>query len=124
MAIVNAVNLFDNMDGAAASMAAVVAGGLSLLGVVEGDTWLAVTAAALCVAAIGFLPHNLFSSPARIFLGDGGSMPLGFAVAAVAMIGVGEAAPAWQSLAMGLLFVGIPALDTAIRGRSIHFTLV
>jgi UDP-GlcNAc:undecaprenyl-phosphate GlcNAc-1-phosphate transferase len=114
VAIVNAFNLFDNMDGAASSMTAVVAGGLTLLGVVEGDTWLAVTAAALCGAAIGFLPHNLFSSPARIFLGDGGSMPLGFAVAAVAMIGVGEAAAAWQSLAMGLLFVGIPALDTAL----------
>jgi UDP-GlcNAc:undecaprenyl-phosphate/decaprenyl-phosphate GlcNAc-1-phosphate transferase len=113
-AIVNAFNLFDNMDGAASSMTAVVAGGLALLGVVEGDTWLAVTAAALCGAAIGFLPHNLFSSPARIFLGDGGSMSLGFAVAAVAMIGVGDAAVAWQSLAMGLLFVGIPALDTAL----------
>ena len=77
VAVVNAFNLFDNMDGAASSMAAVVAGGLAVLGVVEGDTWLAVTGAALCGAALGFLPHNLFASPARIFLGDGGSMPLG-----------------------------------------------
>ena len=114
VAVVNAFNLFDNMDGAAASMTAVVAAGLAFLGVVEGNTWLAVTAAALAGAAIGFLPHNLFASPARIFLGDGGSMPLGFAVAAVAMIGVSEAAAAWQSLAMGLLFVGIPALDTTL----------
>lgn len=114
VAVVNAFNLFDNMDGAAASMTAVVSGSLALLGVVEGNTWLAVTGAALCGAAIGFLPHNLLASPARIFLGDGGSMPLGFAVAAVAMIGVSDAAPAWQSLAMGLLFVGIPALDTTL----------
>jgi len=114
VAVVNAFNVFDNMDGAASSMAAVVAGGLALLGVVEGNTWLAVTAAALCGAAAGFLPHNLFASPARIFLGDGGSLPVGFAVAAVTMIGVSEAAPAWQSLAMGLLFVGIPALDTTL----------
>jgi UDP-GlcNAc:undecaprenyl-phosphate GlcNAc-1-phosphate transferase len=115
VAVVNAFNLFDNMDGAASSMAAVVAAGLAVLGVAEGDTWLAVTAAALCGASVGFLPHNLFASPARIFLGDGGSMPLGFAVAAVAMIGVSSAAAAaWQSLAMGLLFVGIPALDTAL----------
>src|SRR5829696_6540928 len=114
VAVVNAFNLFDNMDGAASSMAAVVAGGLALLGVVQGDSWLAVTAAALCGAAVGFLPHNLFASPARIFLGDGGSMPVGFAVAATAMIGVSGSGAAWQSLAMGLLLVGIPALDTAL----------
>ncbi len=114
VAVVNAFNLFDNMDGAASSMAAVVAAGLAVVGVVEGDTWLAVTGAALCGAALGFLPHNLFASPARIFLGDGGSMPLGFAVAAIAMIGVSASTAAWQSLAMGLLLVGIPALDTAL----------
>ncbi len=115
VAVVNAFNLFDNMDGAASSMAAVVAAGLAVLGVAENDTWLTVTAAALCGASAGFLPHNLFATPARIFLGDGGSLPLGFAVAAVAMIGVsGAAAAPWQSLAIGLLFVGIPALDTAL----------
>ncbi len=114
MAVVNAFNLFDNMDGAASSMAAVVAAGLALVGVVQGDTWLAVRGAALCGAALGFLPHNLFASPARIFLGDGGSMPLGFAVAATTMIGVSASTAAWQSLAMGLLLVGIPALDTAL----------
>jgi UDP-GlcNAc:undecaprenyl-phosphate GlcNAc-1-phosphate transferase len=114
VAVVNAFNLFDNMDGAASSMAAVVAGGLAVLGVVQGDTWLAVVAAALCGATVGFLPHNLFASPAKIFLGDGGSMPVGFAVAALAMMGVSGSAPAWQSLAMGLLFVGIPAMDTAL----------
>ena len=53
----------------------------------SGDTWLAVAGAALSGACLGFLPHNLLRSPARIFLGDGGSMPVGFAVAALAMIG-------------------------------------
>jgi UDP-GlcNAc:undecaprenyl-phosphate GlcNAc-1-phosphate transferase len=113
VAVVNAFNLFDNMDGAAPSMAAVVAGGLAIFGVADGNTWLAVTAAALCGACAGFLPHNL-TSPARIFLGDGGSMPIGFAVAALAMAGVADAAVEWQSLAMGLLFVGVPALDTLL----------
>ena len=113
VAVVNAFNLFDNMDGAASSMACVVAGALAVLGIANGDTWLSVVAAALCGACAGFLPHNL-TSPARIFLGDGGSMPIGFAVAALAMIGVGDAAREWQSLAMGLLFVGVPALDTGL----------
>jgi UDP-GlcNAc:undecaprenyl-phosphate GlcNAc-1-phosphate transferase len=113
VAVVNAFNLFDNMDGAAATMASVAAAGLMILGIVEGDTWLSVVAAALCGACLGFLPFNL-ASPARIFLGDGGSMPVGFALAALAMIGVSDASAAWQSLAIGLLFVGVPALDTTL----------
>jgi UDP-N-acetylmuramyl pentapeptide phosphotransferase/UDP-N-acetylglucosamine-1-phosphate transferase len=95
-------------------MAGVAAGALALLGAIRGDAWLAVAAGALSGACLGFLPHNLLRSPARIFLGDGGSMPVGFAVAAIAMIGVSDAAAPWQSLAMGLLFVGVPALDTAL----------
>jgi len=113
VAVVNAFNLFDNMDGAASSMGLVVAGGIAVLGVVQGDTWLALTAVALCGACLGFLPHNL-TSPARIFLGDGGSMPLGFAIAALTMIGASEAVPEWQALAAGLLLVGVPALDTCL----------
>jgi UDP-GlcNAc:undecaprenyl-phosphate GlcNAc-1-phosphate transferase len=111
--VVNAFNLFDNMDGATPSMGTVAAAGLAVLGVALGDAWLAVAAAALCGACAGFLPHNI-RSPARIFLGDGGSMPIGFAVAALTMIGVSDAATEWQSLAMGLLFVGVPALDTTL----------
>ncbi len=88
--------------------------GIAVLGLVQGDAWLTVAAAALCGACLGFLPHNLFASPARIFLGDGGSMPIGFAVAALVMIGTAGSAPEWQSLAMGLLLVGVPALDTAL----------
>jgi UDP-GlcNAc:undecaprenyl-phosphate GlcNAc-1-phosphate transferase len=113
VAVINAFNLFDNMDGAASSVACVVSGALAILGIVNGDTWLSVAAAALCGACAGFLPHNL-ASPARIFLGDGGSMPIGFAVAALIMVGVGDAAREWQSLAMGVLFVGVPAFDTAL----------
>ena len=114
VAVVNAFNLFDNMDGAASSMGAVVAAGLALLGAVQGDAWLAVAAAALSGACAGFLPHNLLRSPARIFLGDGGSMPVGFAIAALTMIGASGARAEWQSLAMGVMFIGVPALDTAL----------
>jgi UDP-GlcNAc:undecaprenyl-phosphate GlcNAc-1-phosphate transferase len=111
--VVNAFNLFDNMDGAAGSMAAVVSAAVAVLGVVGADVWLAVAGAALCGACVGFLPYNL-TSPAKIFLGDGGSMPIGFAVAALVMGGAADAAPAWQALAMGVLLVGVPALDTAL----------
>lgn len=113
LAVVNAFNLFDNMDGAAGVIAAVVGAGAAVLGVAIGDPWLGVVAVSLCGACLGFLPHNL-SSPARIFLGDGGSMPIGFAAAVLVMAGASAATSGWQALAIGLLLVGIPALDTSL----------
>jgi UDP-GlcNAc:undecaprenyl-phosphate GlcNAc-1-phosphate transferase len=113
VAVVNALNLFDNMDGAASSIALVISAGVAVTGAVQGDVWLAVAAAGLCGACLGFLPHNL-ARPARIFLGDGGSMPMGFALAALVMLAAGNSGPAWQALAMGLLLVGVPALDTCL----------
>jgi UDP-GlcNAc:undecaprenyl-phosphate GlcNAc-1-phosphate transferase len=114
VAVINAFNFFDNMDGATSSMAAVVAAGIAVLGVTSGDAWLAVVAVALSGACLGFLPHNLLAAPARIFLGDGGSMPVGFAVASLVMIGTTGAAAGWQALALGVLLVGVPALDTTL----------
>ncbi len=80
---------------------------------VRGDAWLAVGAASLGGACLGFLPRNL-SFPARIFLGDGGSMPMGFAVAVLVMVAASTSAVAWRSLLVALLLVGIPALDTSL----------
>ncbi len=114
VAVVNAFNLFDNMDGASSTMACVVAAAVAVLGLVESDVWLVATGAALCGACLGFLPHNLSRPSARIFLGDGGSMPIGFAIAALVMIGASSAAAEWQALVMGLLLVGVPALDTCL----------
>jgi UDP-GlcNAc:undecaprenyl-phosphate GlcNAc-1-phosphate transferase len=114
VAVINAFNLFDNMDGATSSMAAVVCAAVTVLGVVLEDRWLAVAAIALTGACAGFLPHNLAPRGARIFLGDGGSMPIGFAIAVLVMSGTSSAAVQWQALAMGLMLVGVPALDTAL----------
>ncbi|MDX6666520.1 MAG: hypothetical protein QOG68_2726 [Solirubrobacteraceae bacterium] len=114
VAVVNAFNLFDNMDGQASTMGLVTAIGLCAFGVATNYGWLAVAAAALAGACFGFLPHNLLTQPARIFLGDGGSMPLGFAVSALAIVGTTHSAPDWQALALGLLLVGVPALDTTL----------
>jgi UDP-N-acetylmuramyl pentapeptide phosphotransferase/UDP-N-acetylglucosamine-1-phosphate transferase/tetratricopeptide (TPR) repeat protein len=114
IAVVNAFNLFDNMDGATSTMASVVAAAVAVLGLVQSDVWLVVSGAALCGACLGFLPHNLSRPAARIFLGDGGSMSIGFAIAALVMIGASSAAAEWQALVMGLLLVGVPALDTCL----------
>jgi UDP-GlcNAc:undecaprenyl-phosphate GlcNAc-1-phosphate transferase len=113
LAVVNAFNLFDNMDGAAAAMGLAVAGGAALIGVVRGEVWLAAAAASLSGACLGFLPRNL-SRPSRIFLGDGGSMPIGFAVSVLVMVAAGTATVAWRSLLVALLLVAVPALDTSL----------
>jgi UDP-GlcNAc:undecaprenyl-phosphate GlcNAc-1-phosphate transferase len=113
VAVVNAFNLFDNMDGAASTMAVVVAGGACVLAVLTGARWVTLGSAALCGACIGFLPHNL-ARPARIFLGDGGSMPLGFVAAVLVASAARSAEPSTLALLTGFLLVGIPALDTCL----------
>lgn len=114
LAVVNAFNLFDNMDGASSVMAIASASAVAVLGIVEGDQWLVAVGAALAGSCLGFLPYNLARPQARIFLGDGGSMPIGFAVAVMVMSGATTAATSWEALALGLLLVGLPALDTAL----------
>ena len=82
--LVNAFNLIDNMDGAAATLAAVTSVAIGTLALLGGDVALGILAFGLAGACLGFLPYNL-TSPARIFLGDGGSLPIGFVVAAALM---------------------------------------
>jgi UDP-GlcNAc:undecaprenyl-phosphate GlcNAc-1-phosphate transferase len=114
IAIVNAVNLMDNLDGAGATVAATCLVGAGTFALVYGDFALGATASAGAGACVGFLPRNL-AKPARIFLGDGGSMTLGFLVAATAM-GAAQA-PAGDDgtalLAAGLL-AALPMLDTTL----------
>ena len=111
--VVNAFNLMDNMDGAASSVAGVAALGVAVLAIIAGDITLAVIVLALAGACIGFLCFNL-AAPARIFLGDGGSMPIGFVLAGAVM-----ALPTPSDLGIARLLalaplVGLPLLDTTL----------
>jgi UDP-GlcNAc:undecaprenyl-phosphate GlcNAc-1-phosphate transferase len=111
--VVNAFNLMDNLDGATGTIGAVSAAGAGALAAIEGDALLAALALSLSGACAGFLPFNL-DRPARVFLGDGGSMPIGFVVAAVVM-GISEHAGLGQSVVVAAaVFIGLPALDTAL----------
>jgi UDP-GlcNAc:undecaprenyl-phosphate GlcNAc-1-phosphate transferase len=111
--LVNAFNLMDNLDGAAGSVTAAAAAGAAALAVVEGDVLLAALALSLAGACVGFLPFNL-TRPARIFLGDGGSMPAGFVVAAVVMAISPEAGLGQAVVLAALPLVGLPVLDTTL----------
>ncbi|MBI5595559.1 MAG: undecaprenyl/decaprenyl-phosphate alpha-N-acetylglucosaminyl 1-phosphate transferase [Elusimicrobia bacterium] len=82
--ITNAVNIIDIMDGLAASQAAAAALGFWLIALPSEDLYVNFAAAALLGASAGFLPWNL-SSRRKIFMGDSGSMLLGFTLSAVAL---------------------------------------
>src|SRR4051812_16234327 len=111
--IVNAFNFMDNMDGAAATVGALAAAAVSVLAFVNGDPALAVVCGGLAGACLGFLPYNL-AGPARIFLGDGGSLPIGFVVAASLMALSAGQDLGWQLLLAATLLVGTPVVDTAL----------
>jgi UDP-GlcNAc:undecaprenyl-phosphate GlcNAc-1-phosphate transferase len=111
--VVNAFNLMDNLDGATSTVAGVTTLGVGALALSDGHTELAALNFAVAGACLGFLPFNL-ARPARIFLGDGGSMTLGFLIASLTIAGVQQhPADGTLLLASGLL-VGLPVFDTAL----------
>ena len=83
VALTNAFNFLDNMDGLAAGLAAIVMLLLGLVGLTMGSTPGAALGFALAGASAGFLLHNF--SPARIFMGDGGAFFLGFAASGLSV---------------------------------------
>jgi UDP-GlcNAc:undecaprenyl-phosphate GlcNAc-1-phosphate transferase len=83
LAITNALNFLDNMDGLSAGVAAVSAAGFLILAVANGQQLVAPLAAAVLGASLGFLVYNF--NPASVFMGDTGSLFLGFVLAALAI---------------------------------------
>ncbi len=81
--VTNAFNLLDNMDGGMASIAAVVSAAIATVALVEGQVLVGGLAVVTGAACIGFLFYNWY--PAQIFMGDAGSLFLGFMLAATAL---------------------------------------
>ena len=127
---INAVNFVDGLDGLAAGMVAI--GGLAFFtytyvlarSASPGDysSLATLILAVLVGACIGFLPHNVH--PARIFMGDSGSMVLGLTIAAAAIIVTGqidpevvserERIPAFIPIVLPVMVVAIPLFDMAL----------
>jgi UDP-GlcNAc:undecaprenyl-phosphate GlcNAc-1-phosphate transferase len=106
----NAFNLIDGADGLASSIGAVVCATLGLIAAVQGVTLAALASFALCGALAGFLRYN--APPARVYLGDTGSMLIGWLVAAVAIrSSIKEQAAV--ALAVPVAICAIPILDAA-----------
>jgi UDP-GlcNAc:undecaprenyl-phosphate GlcNAc-1-phosphate transferase len=106
--VANAINCLDCIDGAASGAAVVAALALMLLAIWADRPGVATGAAAVAGAALGFLRYNFH--PARIFLGDSGSLMLGFLLAGLgaAIVAPGTSPVPWTAVA---LVLGIPTVD-------------
>jgi UDP-GlcNAc:undecaprenyl-phosphate/decaprenyl-phosphate GlcNAc-1-phosphate transferase len=128
--ITNAFNLLDNMDGLAATLAAIAAGyfALDAVTVHPNDTVL-VLALSLALACVGFLRFNLrVRGSAEAFMGDSGSQVLGFAVACFGLLTSYKVAGSTAAtLLLPILILAVPILDTTLvtvvrllEGRPVH----
>jgi UDP-GlcNAc:undecaprenyl-phosphate/decaprenyl-phosphate GlcNAc-1-phosphate transferase len=110
--ITNAFNLLDNMDGLSGGIAAIAAAHFALLCALTGQYLVGALAVAVMAACIGFLIYNW--NPATIFMGDSGSLFLGFLLASV---GIKLRFPdnvAFVTWMIPLLVLGVPIFDTAL----------
>ena len=120
--VTNSFNLLDNTDGALATVACATAVPLSVFAVVAGQPDLAVLLLCLAAACTGFLLHN--AAPARIFMGDSGSLFIGFLIAtSAALVAPGQAPVDRASILLLIIFVaavdtGLVLVSRQLAGRS------
>ena len=111
--ITNTVNLVDGLDGLAAGIATIASVCIAYIAYIHGSQYGMMTVClamvALAGATSGFLPYNFF--PAKIFMGDGGSLFLGFMIATLSVVG-----PLKQSTVIAvvapIIVLGVPIFDT------------
>lgn len=107
--LTNTVNLIDGLDGLAAGVASIASITIMFVALDQNLILVAVLTAALAGAAIGFLKYNF--NPAEIFMGDTGSMFLGFMLAGISVTGSVKSV-ATIALIVPIFALGLPILDT------------
>ena len=108
VAITNAVNFIDGLDGLACGVSCISSLNLLVIALLVSDTKVAIIMAALTGACLGFVPYNF--NPAKIFMGDTGSTFLGFMLATVSIQGLFKAYAA-ISFIVPFLLLGLPIFD-------------
>ncbi|MGH9264336.1 MAG: glycosyltransferase family 4 protein [Acidimicrobiales bacterium] len=123
----NAVNLIDGLDGLAAGVVAIAAGAffvyayrLQDVGLLSTDNMAPLVVAITCGMCVGFLPHNVH--PAKVFMGDSGSLLLGLLMAATTISVGGRTADQFSGqtyfffapLVIPFVILGVPFVDTAL----------
>ncbi len=122
--MINAINWLDGLDGLAAGVCALAAGTFTIMALTGGMQPVAVLAAALVGACLGFLRYNF--SPARIFMGDTGAMFLGYLLACISVMGTFKSTAA-VAVFVPVVVMGVPIYDTLsttfqrmIKGKPIY----
>ncbi len=108
VALTNAVNFIDGLDGLAAGVSAISSGTLLVIAMIYSEANVAVVIAALLGACLGFLPFNF--NPAKIFMGDTGATFLGYLLATMSVQGLFKYY-AIISFAVPFLLLGVPIFD-------------
>lgn len=112
VAVTNAVQFLDGMDGLAAGLGVIAALFFSVVSLQTGQTYLMFLSVALLGACLGFLPYNFRPwSHAQVFLGDGGSSFIGFTLAGLAVMGEWARGNPLIALFTPLLILGVPLFD-------------
>jgi UDP-GlcNAc:undecaprenyl-phosphate GlcNAc-1-phosphate transferase len=109
--VTNAFNIVDGLDGLSAGLALISAGSLTAVFLLSGQTGMARASLVLAGGLIGFLPYNLY--PAKIFLGDTGSMAIGFSLACFALSGGATLSAGFATL-LPVFVLGLPVAETLI----------
>lgn len=104
----NAINLIDGLDGLAAGVSGIAIATILVMAVIMGSEPVMLLSALLLGGIIGFLRYNFH--PARIFMGDSGSLFLGFSLATLSMLGFKQVTIV--SFVTPLLIIGVPLSDT------------
>lgn len=109
--VINALNLIDGLDGLSGGVASIALSAFFILAWQDGNTIAMVLCSGLFGALLGFLKYNVY--PAKIFMGDAGSLSLGFILAFLAIhISQGEGSSV--SPISPLLILGVPIIDTLL----------
>lgn len=106
--ITNAINLIDGLDGLAAGVSTIALIAITVMAAMMGDVFVAATASILAASLLGFLFFNFH--PAKIFMGDTGSLFLGFMISVLALLGFKNVAVV--SLVIPIIMLGVPISDT------------
>lgn len=116
--ITNSINLIDGLDGLSSGISSISFGTMAVLAAYQGETFVAMMCCLLLGSTLGFLVHNFH--PAKIFMGDTGSLFLGFSVSVLSLLGYKNAA--FVSFIVPIVMLSVPIFDTiwAIIRRTLN----
>lgn len=106
--ITNAINLIDGLDGLAGGVSTIALLTIAVMAIIKGDMFVATIALIVSGSTLGFLKYNFH--PAKIFMGDTGSMFLGYIIAVISLLGFKNVT--MISLIVPIIILGVPISDT------------